>query len=86
MPETAVAHCGGCIREMALDVERPADAAAGHAPRYRYVCGGCGFTTPWRTDAQAAGEDVVWATLTQSWAARDPRRAHGADNRRRGPQ
>jgi len=71
---------------MALEQERPADAEIGHAPLYRFVCQSCGFATPWRTAVKVAGEDVVWATLTQSRAARDPRRAHGVDRRQQGPQ
>jgi len=70
MPETLVAHCGACAREMVLAQERPADAEVGHACLMRFVCTGCGFETPWRATLAAAAEDAVWAPLKRSRAAR----------------
>jgi len=73
MPETLVAHCGGCVREMVLEEERPPDAEVGHGPLVRFVCRHCGFESPWRASLKDAADDVVWATLKQSRAARRSR-------------
>lgn len=56
MPDTLIAHCGACAGRMIMRQT---------AEGFWFVCLDCGCETSIRSTAAEAGEDVVWATLTQ---------------------